>query len=74
MANIEQNSASGFQAKLSPIELGSLGRHWRDSSVVSGGARGGVSAVAEHVDVAQVQVLVLQDSAQLLKDVPPRGV
>ena len=53
-----------------------LGRIGGYSGVLPGGARGGgpgdPAAAVEHVDVAQVEVLVLQDGAQLLEDVAAR--
>ena len=55
-----------------------LGRIGGDSGVLPGGARGGgpgdAAAAVEHVDVAQVEVLVLQDGAQLLEDISSRRV
>ena len=42
--------------------------------MVPGGARGRRSAAVEHVDIAQVEVLALQDGAQLLEDVASRRI
>ena len=68
----------GRQRGLPPRRLRVLlGRIGGDAGVLPGGARrggpGDAAAAVEHVDVAQVEVLVLQDGAQLLEDVAPGG-
>ena len=63
----------GRQGGLPPRGLRELlGRQRRDGRAVPGGARG--RGAVEHVDVAQVEVLVLQDGAQLLEDVASRRI
>ena len=69
----------GRQRGLPPRRLRVLlGRIGGDAGVLPGGARrggpGDAAAAVEHVDVAQVEVLVLQDGAQLLEDVAARGL
>ena len=69
----------GRQRGLPPRRLRVLlGRIGGDAGVLPGGARGGgpraAATAVEHVDVAQVEVLVLQDGAQLLEDVAARGL
>ena len=64
----------GRQGRLPPRGLRVLpGRQRRDREIPGGAGGRGATAV-EHVDVAQVEVLVLQDGAQLLEDISSRRV